>query len=206
MHEVKHIALWHGDVEMTTLNIHSVLQRSEANGPGVRSVVWFQGCHIRCPGCWNPDTHQSDGGNLIRVQELLQRLLLIESDGVTLTGGEPLDQLDGCIELARRLRFAGKSVVLFTGYTRTETMARAAIDVLHECFDTILAGPYNRALGETKDLGILRDKMIWHLSNRYVDDDFLSLPEAEVIISGDQIVFTGLGLPSRRKDRSLSGQ
>ena len=189
---------------MTILNIHSVLERSEANGPGLRSVVWFQGCRIRCPGCWNPDTHQSDGGNPIRVVELVQKLLSAESDGVTLTGGEPLDQLEGCIELARRLRLAGKSVVLFTGYTRTETMARAAIDVLNECFDTILAGPYNRALGETKDIGILRDKMIWHLSNRYVDDDFLSLPEAEVIVSGDQIVLTGLGLPSRRTNRIIS--
>ena len=40
--------------------VHSVLPRSAANGPGERAVVWFQGCDLRCPGCWNESTHAFD--------------------------------------------------------------------------------------------------------------------------------------------------
>lgn len=192
-----------GDV-MKYLDIHAILDWSEANGPGVRSVVWFQGCRIRCPGCWNPDTHNLGDGDPFTVSELVDRLSSTESDGVTFTGGEPLDQSDDCIELARRLRRAGKSVVMFTGYTIEEITSRVPIEVLRDCFDTILAGRYNRALGETSDVGILRDKMIWHLSDTYGDSDFRFLPEAEAIVSGEQIIITGLGLPSRRKKRSFS--
>jgi len=187
--------------ERTQLNIHSILERSEANGPGVRSVVWFQGCQIRCPGCWNPETHQSETGDLVSVAELIERLLAIGCDGITFTGGEPLDQIEGCFELAQQLKSAGKSVVLFTGYGVSQVRSRAAAEVLGRCFDSILCGPYNRTLEEPNKLGLLRDKVMWHLSERYCDEDFLSLPEAELIITHDQTIITGLGLPSHRKDR-----
>jgi anaerobic ribonucleoside-triphosphate reductase activating protein len=178
------------------------LERSEANGPGVRSVVWFQGCQIRCPGCWNPDTHSTENSSLVSVDELLERFLAIDVDGITLTGGEPLDQMDGCIELARRVKSSGRSVVLFTGYHMSEITRRAATSVLQSCFDSILCGPYNRALEETAELGLLRDKVIWHLSETYSDEDFLSLPEAEIIIAQDYSIVTGLGLPTKKRDRA----
>ena len=37
--------------------IHNKVSQSEANGPGNRTVVWFQGCNLKCSGCWNPETH-----------------------------------------------------------------------------------------------------------------------------------------------------
>ena len=40
--------------------VHSVLPRSAVNGPGERVVIWFQGCDLRCPGCWNPSSHAFD--------------------------------------------------------------------------------------------------------------------------------------------------
>lgn len=188
--------------ERIQLRIHSILERSEANGPGVRSVVWFQGCQIKCPGCWNPETHRSETGDLVSVADLSKRLLAIGCNGITFTGGEPLDQMDGCIELARQLKSAGKSVVMFTGYELSQVRNRVALGVLERCFDTILCGPYNRALEDPTKLGLLRDKVVWHLSERYCDEDFVSLPEAELIITQDHTIITGLGLPSQRRDRA----
>jgi len=102
------------------LNIHSVLWKSKANGPGSRTVVWFQGCSVQCPGCFNPLTHSFQPNQLIEPSVLVEKIISQgnETDGITISGGEPFDQLQGLLILLKAIRnSSGLPVILFSGYS-----------------------------------------------------------------------------------------
>ena len=84
---------------MITGRVHSIQSLGTVDGPGVRFVVFMQGCNLRCKCCHNPDTHATDGGTEYAADELVKRALRSREDfgregGVTLSGGEPLLQPD----------------------------------------------------------------------------------------------------------------
>jgi anaerobic ribonucleoside-triphosphate reductase activating protein len=106
------------------MRLHSKLESSAANGPGNRAVIWFQGCTLACPGCHNPETHSFDVAEtpINEVENWLDRLNYTGIEGVTFSGGEPMQHL---YELRRLCRFVrnfmpGKSIGMFTGYTLKE--------------------------------------------------------------------------------------
>ncbi|MBQ8326312.1 MAG: pyruvate formate lyase-activating protein [Lachnospiraceae bacterium] len=83
--------------------IHSIETFGTVDGPGVRFVIFVQGCPMRCAYCHNPDTWPMTGGKLMEVSELIAEYKRNESfyhgGGITVTGGEPLMQVDFLIEL-----------------------------------------------------------------------------------------------------------
>lgn len=87
-----------------TGRVHSIQSLGTLDGPGVRFVIFMQGCPLRCGCCHNPDTWETDGGTLYEPQELVRRALRFreyfgEVGGVTVSGGEPLLQTDFVREL-----------------------------------------------------------------------------------------------------------
>lgn len=130
---------------MPSINLHSFLSRSRANGPGERAVVWVQGCPRACPGCFNPESQTFATKELMTVDELERRILAIQGiDGVTFSGGEPFKQAKGLAELADRLRERGLSVVCYTGYILKELRARDREDwnALLGQVDLLIDGPF----------------------------------------------------------------
>ena len=96
--------------------VHSMLARSTVNGPGLRAVVWFQGCDLLCRGCWNPATHpftrELDRPN----SEVGDWILACPGiDGVTFSGGEPFQQASALLELCEyvKLRRLSLSIGVF---------------------------------------------------------------------------------------------
>ena len=91
--------------------IHSLESFGTLDGPGVRYLVFFQGCRLRCRYCHNPDTWDENGGTLTTVDELMPKITscrnFIRSGGVTLTGGEPLLQADFASALLRACKAEG---------------------------------------------------------------------------------------------------
>lgn len=128
-----------------SLRLHRRIAESEVNGPGLRAVLWVQGCHLACPGCWNPQTHPQDGGELWTVDALDFWLAgLDRTSGVTFSGGEPFAQAQALAELARRIHARGQTVVCFTGYT-LEVLRRWSkpdIAALLAEVDLLIDGPY----------------------------------------------------------------
>ena len=98
--------------------IHSTESFGTVDGPGVRFVVFFQGCPMRCLYCHNPDTWSFDGGNLMTVQEILteyeRNKTFYRSGGITATGGEPLVQLPFLTELFKQAKQRGIHTCLDT--------------------------------------------------------------------------------------------
>jgi anaerobic ribonucleoside-triphosphate reductase activating protein len=109
-----------------TLQVHSFLESSSVNGPGQRAVIWLQGCSLGCPSCWNEATHHRAAGSGRAVSEILNWLASVRSrieiSGLTISGGEPLEQAPGLVRLleSARKQLPDFSIGLFSGYTEAE--------------------------------------------------------------------------------------
>jgi anaerobic ribonucleoside-triphosphate reductase activating protein len=117
-------------------------------GYGIRAGVWTQGCRLACDGCLARDTWDADPSHDMDVADLLSWLEGHRGfDGLTLSGGEPLDQAEAIVELLSGFRKAfgwEVDVLCYTGYT-TSSVRRANRDVL-ALVDAIVTGPYRRGL------------------------------------------------------------
>ncbi|GHU84266.1 anaerobic ribonucleoside-triphosphate reductase activating protein [Clostridia bacterium] len=105
---------------LPAFRVFGVESDSIVDGPGLRLAIFTQGCPHRCPGCHNPHSHDPAGGREMTVGEILDTIkknpLL---SGITLTGGEPLEQAAACLALVRALP-PGLNVWLYSGYTYEE--------------------------------------------------------------------------------------
>lgn len=129
------------------LNIADVRTRSRVNGPGLRAVVWVQGCSNRCPGCFNRHLQPHERRHLIDPTELGHRLAGIPgTNGITISGGEPFEQADACSKLASAIRDEGRSVMVFTGcrFEHLRGSSLPAIGRFLDAIDLLIAGPYVR--------------------------------------------------------------
>ena len=99
---------------------------SIVDGEGIRTVIWTQGCIHNCPGCHNPETHSFDKGFLVEVEDLCNQIKEIEfHDGVTLSGGDPMCQIDACLEIAKFCQSIGLNVWCYTGYKVEDLIKRS---------------------------------------------------------------------------------
>lgn len=94
---------------------------SSCDGPGIRNVVFFQGCDRHCPGCHNQRTWNRCGGYKMKINDLVS---LIDSNTplrrITISGGEPLLQMDGLMELIRQLKQKHYDIAVYTGNSLDE--------------------------------------------------------------------------------------
>ena len=189
------------------LNLHAILRRSRANGPGVRTAIWFQGCSLGCPGCFNPDTHSHSPRLILSVEELTEEILADagEIEGITLSGGEPLEQSEGLVDLLTGIRRnTGLSVVLFTGWTWEEIQEQPERDVLLAQVDVVLAGRYNSTRRVAHGLMGSANKTAHFLTDRYTLKDLESVPTGEVVVQPDgSVVLTGVAPLQLHKPREL---
>ena len=107
--------------------IHSLESFGTVDGPGVRFVVFFEGCPMRCQYCHNPDTWVLTDGKQMEADEIIDRFLrnasFYRTGGITATGGEPMLQIDFLIELFRKAKEMGIHTTLDTSgnpYTEKE--------------------------------------------------------------------------------------
>lgn len=133
------------------LRVFRVVTRCGVLGPGVRSVVWTQGCDKRCPECIVPESHDRLAGVVVSVCELAKALLGDPAPtGLTLSGGEPFLQPVACarlVECMRRER-PDLSVMVYSGYRLEQLRARrdAGAHALLELTDLLIDGVYVAAL------------------------------------------------------------
>lgn len=118
---------------MLTGRIHSFESFGAADGPGIRAVVFFQGCPMRCLFCHNPDTWNPAAGTEVTADELVAKILPYRAfyrggGGVTLSGGEPLAQPEFCLELLQGLRESGIHTAVDTSGSVPLDRCRAAVD------------------------------------------------------------------------------
>jgi anaerobic ribonucleoside-triphosphate reductase activating protein len=100
------------------LKVAGIVDESIVDGPGIRLVIFVQGCIHLCKGCHNEKTHSLNGGTLVDIDTIIDRVkknpLL---DGVTFSGGEPFLQAKPLSILAKKIKALGYNVITYTGYT-----------------------------------------------------------------------------------------
>jgi len=193
------------------VRIHAVEPRSRANGPGARFVVWLQGCTLGCPGCFNPTTHDAGGGRSVELDELVAELTRAARaghdghdghiQGLSLSGGEPLQQPDAARALLDAARSLGLSTLAFSGYTLDEIRALpGGPDVLAR-LDVLIDGRYVARDRLASGLRGSANQRIQLLTDRYARADVEATPVAEIRISpsGD-VILTGVD-PLKLKPR-----
>lgn len=130
---------------MTKGYVHSLESFGSVDGPGVRFVIFLTGCRMRCQFCHNPDTWNMQSGTEYTSEELIEKALRYRSywgskGGITVSGGEPLLQIDFLIDLFRRAKEAGIHTTLDTSgnpFTREEPFY-SKFQLLMEYTDLIL--------------------------------------------------------------------
>jgi anaerobic ribonucleoside-triphosphate reductase activating protein len=100
-------------------------ERSMREGPGIRYVIWVQGCSLKCKGCFNPHFWSQHGGSSRDIDSLLHdvlaaRIKFPEIEGVTFLGGEPFEQPEALADLSQKLQKLDFSIMVFSGYTLAE--------------------------------------------------------------------------------------
>ncbi len=167
------------------------MPRTVAEGPGTRYAIWVQGCTLRCPGCFNPHLWTSRGGTLRRPADLVAEATAAGAEGITVLGGEPLDQPRATAALVRRARAAGLSTVVFTGHTLEELQARGAPGVAEvlAATDLLVDGPYRAELPDRARPWLGSTNQRFHfLTDRYGPPDVVAPDRVEVRVAADGAV------------------
>jgi len=178
------------------LRLHAFEPASRANGPGLRAVVWFQGCTLGCPSCFNPATHDPTAGTERDTADLAQVILAQKEriEGVTVSGGEPFQQPAALLDLLQRVSATGLSRLVFTGYTLAEAQHQSLGPEILRHVDVLIAGRYveSRRLGH--ELLSSTNQQIHLLTGRHTAAEFAHIPRSELILHADgSITLTGIG-------------
>ena len=116
---------------------------SVVDGEGIRTVIWTQGCGHNCPGCQNPQTHDFNGGLEIDVEEVKEALNELKGqDGITLSGGDPLFQVDASYEIAKHAHELGMNVWCYTGFTYEEIVSNSKLCKILDQVDILVDGKF----------------------------------------------------------------
>lgn len=183
--------------------IHAFEPRSRANGPGARFVVWFQGCTLGCPGCFNPTTHDPAAGRGVALDELIDELGRVRAgiEGVSLSGGEPLQQPAAARALLDAARALGLSTLAFSGYTLDEIRGLPGGPEVLARLDVLIDGRYVARDRLATGLRGSANQRIQLLTDRYTLADVEATPVAEIRIGPTgEVVLTGVD-PLRLKQR-----
>jgi anaerobic ribonucleoside-triphosphate reductase activating protein len=186
---------------MPHLPIAQIVRLTEAEGPGRRYAVWFQGCPLRCPGCCNPEFLPFQGGESWSLDDLLADIDRADGvEGITLLGGEPIAHAAGAAPLAKAIRERGLSVMVFSGYTleQIRAMPEPAVAELLAHTDILVDGPYLREQPDRERRWIgSTNQRIHFLTDRYrADDPCWRQPNTlEIRLGSDGLAVNGFPAP-----------
>ena len=130
---------------------------SIVDGPGLRTVIWTQGCAHHCKGCQNPQTWDFNGGGLVPLDAVYEAIDELEyQTGITFSGGDPMYQPEACNQIAEYARRKGLNIWCYTGFTFEEILLLAEKKPIYREFldkiDVLVDGRFKI---EERDLSLL---------------------------------------------------
>jgi anaerobic ribonucleoside-triphosphate reductase activating protein len=189
--------------EPDVVNVAETCVGTKALGPGIRSVVWVQGCPLHCPGCIAPGWIPRRTARLVAPEELAAELLADPAvAGLTLSGGEPMLQAGALAAMVRAARAQRDvDVICFSGHTLAELRERPpshGVPDLLEQVDVLIDGPYFAAANDGLGLRGSSNQQVHHLTGRLThwDDGFVRRPRsAELRVRDRSVLLVGVPPP-----------
>ena len=170
------------------LRVHAKVDAAYSLGPGLRAGLWVQGCSQGCSGCFNPNTHPARGPELdvgYSDSWLIQvSVASPEVEGLTVSGGEPMEQAEAVLELLYDAKTLGLSRIMYTGWEYDRFCQHPLAQRLTALLDVLICGPFV----ESKKCGGMEgssNKKVIYITDRYSPSDLLAVPEAELVLRPD---------------------
>ncbi|MBL7995023.1 radical SAM protein [bacterium] len=182
------------------IDIAQIVAVSEVNGPGKRAVIWVQGCHKRCPGCWNQDYLKFGSVWQLTAQELFQTVKQMTAnfrdvEGITFSGGEPFDQAEALEDAAVLFKENNLTVMSYSGYTLEEIQQNNKVQSkLLAALDILVDGEYVKELHCDRLWRSSLNQKVHFLSDHYKSfEDLINadVREFEVVLSANETRVTG---------------
>ena len=162
---------------ISTINISQSIPATEAEGPGLRYAIWVQGCSLRCVGCCNPHMFTSTAKNEKKIDDIIEDIKnsLLQNptlEGISILGGEPVEQPDALYELVKKVQSLNLSVMVFTGTYYDDIQKDPKTNRFLEYCDILIDGPFEQNNPEhegfnRKWIGS-QNQNIYILSQRYL--------------------------------------
>jgi anaerobic ribonucleoside-triphosphate reductase activating protein len=132
------------------VRIAGVSKESVVDGPGIRYVIFAQGCRHNCMGCHNPETHDFNGGYEIDADYLIKEIENTRHiDGVTLSGGDPFYQSEAFSYITEKLKEKDINIIAYSGFTYEQIIENSKLEKMLQNIDVLIDGPFilnNRTL------------------------------------------------------------
>ena len=166
------------------IRLYGIIRESIVDGPGLRFVVFVQGCPHRCPGCHNPESHDPDGGFSTTTERIWDNLIKNPTlRGVTFSGGEPFLWGGELAEVGRCAVKRGLDVMTYSGWTLEQLRAKAekeeGVRALLSVTRYLVDGRFEQ---DKRDLSLRfrgsRNQHIWDLSAGFGENEAVLLDEA----------------------------
>lgn len=192
------------------LNLAAFSPRTHALGPGLRAVIWVQGCPLNCLGCISPAWIPFKPALQMTPEEILDKFDLSAISGLTFSGGEPMEQANELATVAKRARENKElNIICFTGY-RYERLLKdppnPGVAVLLAEIDLLIDGPYIQTKTEKIGLRGSANQRFIHLTHRLADYDFASHKRSvEITVTNGQMEFIGIPTPSIKAAMDKAG-
>jgi anaerobic ribonucleoside-triphosphate reductase activating protein len=186
------------------LRVGDIRWETEAEGPGRRTAIWTQGCTVGCAGCCNPELLPARGGTQRDPEELAAAAARRKNGGITLLGGEPLDQAAGTIALLKAYRsYCGaqdpRSIWMFTGYSWETIQQKSLLKTFAALCDVVIAGPYDHSqtpdprkwIGSRNQTIHILCHRETHLRDAWPQNQYeieLTVTDGEVLVNGWPVV------------------
>ena len=134
-----------------TVRILDIVFETMVDGPGLRTSIYFAGCKHHCKGCHNPQSWDMKGGYEMPIEHILTLIKEDEFANVTFSGGDCFFQIDGALELARRIKEeTNKTIWVYTGYTYENIASNENLSRLLPYIDVLVDGPFIEELKTTE--------------------------------------------------------
>jgi len=191
---------------MGFLRVSNIAEITTVNGPGKRFAIWTQGCPFKCRGCFNPETHDPNGGHLAPIDKINKRIAELaqagEIEGITFSGGEPLLQWAGVREIVKHAAALRLTILIFTGFEIKELQRMPAIFAeIGAWVDVVIAGRFQESKRIAHNLIGSANKQVVFFSDVYELADSEMIPACEVIISqSGELTVTGIDPGSLQDD------
>ena len=178
---------------------------SKVNGPGNRFLLWTQGCSKGCSECFNPETWSTNVYKEYSPIELFHLIQDFEVDGITISGGDPLEQEDELLELLMLLStmLLRKGIILFSGFTRAEISRSPIREACLKYIDVLIDGRYEKNLKVDFSLRGSSNQEFYFFSDKISSSELCFDQEIEISSLEGEISMTGFPKVSRKVLRDL---
>lgn len=180
------------------INLAAFDLHTQSLGPGIRAVVWVRGCAFSCSGCLAPEWIPRNQETFVQVDWLVDQILISkEVSGITLSGGEPMLQAAGLLELVRSVRSKREvNIICFTGFVLDELLREPPSPEIFEFLseiDLLVDGRYVKELNDDRGLRGSSNQKFHYLTNRLEHINFENAKrKVEISINKEFVLMKGI--------------